>query len=154
MGRGKAEMNVPEASSEPKDQEEQGEGKHLACACFAHSSRIGVILQREDDEHQDCASDELAEDLACLGQEGLGICAEDASACRLAGWNGTDAVTFELVDGVDVVGVHHSGCTESTEELSQEVDGKSLPGEFAEEAEAECDCWIEETSGVTGHVDS
>lgn len=84
--------------------------------------------------------------MASLGQEGLGICAEDTGRCCSAGWNCPDTMAFDLIYGADVVCVHNAGCTECAEDLREEVDGKAFPGKFAEEAEAECHSGIEEAA--------
>ena len=53
-------------------------------------------------------------------------------------------MSFEVVDPVDVVRVYDARGGESPEELREQVDGEAAPGEFAEEAEAEGYCWVEE----------
>lgn len=55
-------------------------------------------------------------------------------------------MAFELVYRVNVVGVYDARSAEPTEELSEEVDGETPPGELAEEAEVERYGGVEKTA--------
>jgi hypothetical protein len=55
-------------------------------------------------------------------------------------------MSFKVVNPVNVVRVYDARGGESAEELREEVDWEAPPGEFAEEAEAEGYCWVEEAA--------
>lgn len=59
---------------------------------------------------------------------------------------------FDIVDCAEIVGVDDAGCAECAEDLGEEVDGEALPGEFAEEAEAESYGGVEEASRVASDI--
>ena len=110
---------------------------------------VRLILQREDDEHQNRASDKLGEELVRFGQERLRIGTEDSRRRGGARRNGSDAGALDGVYGGDVIRVHYAGADEAAEQLGDEVDGEAPPGELPVEAEAECNSRIQEASRVT-----
>lgn len=112
------------------------------------------VFEREDDEHQEYACDELAEELAGLCHKGLWVCAEGAGCGVGRGRYGAQVVPLEVVDGGDVVGVHDARPDQAAEDLGGEVDGEAAPGELPEETVAEGYGGVEVCARVASDVDS
>lgn len=64
---------------------------------------IAWVFEREDDEHEQCAGDEFAEELACLSHEWLRVSAEYACCCVGCRRDGAEVVPLGEVDCRDVV---------------------------------------------------
>lgn len=86
------------------------------------------VFEGEDDEHEECAGDEFAEELASFGHKGLRVRAEYGSGGVWCGGDGAQIVPFEVVDCRDVVCVDDAGADEAAEELCGEVDGEAAEG--------------------------
>ena len=63
-------------------------------------------------------------------------------------------MTFDIINGIDIVGVDDSRRNKATQELGQEVDGETFPRQAPKEAEIESDGRIEEAAGVASDVDA
>lgn len=101
------------ARAKTKDQKEQRQRK--PCSTRAETPLIAIILQREDDKHQDRARNKLAKELTRFRQVCLRIRAKDSSSGIHSRRYGADAgAAFEGVDAVDVVGVYHAGRDKAT----------------------------------------
>lgn len=69
-------------------------------------------------------------------------CAEDASGGPLRWRYGSDSgSSFVGIDAVDVIPIDDPRADETSEELSEEVDGETSPGEFSQAAIREGECW-------------
>lgn len=102
---------------------------------------VGVVLQGEDHEHEDAASDELFKELAGLGQVVGWVSGEDASGGVGGRWNSADVVAFNCVDAVDVVGVDNTSCEEAADELTKNVERHASPWELAQDTAGEGHGW-------------
>jgi len=116
----------------------------LTRTTLPHSPGIRIILQCKNNKHQNRTRNELAKELTSFRHKWLRISTEYPRRGSRARWYSTDSMSFEVVDPVDVVRVYDARGGESPEELREQVDGEAAPGEFAEEAEAEGYCWVEE----------
>lgn len=136
-----------QASAYPKDQEEQGQRGERAGA------DVVVVLEREDDEHQDGRGDELGEKHAGARHEGGRVRAEDAGAGRVGvAGHGAHAVTLVVVDGRVVVAVHDGRRAHGAQHLRGGVDGEFPPRELAEDAVGEGYGGVDVAAGVAGAV--
>ncbi len=86
------------ASTNAKDDKEQSQ------RCQVPGSKVTVILQTVDTEHEDRRGDEFGEELAGLGHEGLRISAEYPRGGVVACDGADVGTTFILIDGGFVVG--------------------------------------------------
>jgi hypothetical protein len=96
-----------QASTNSKDDKEQSQRNKIS------GSKIPVVFERVDQEHQDRAGDEFGEELASLGHEGCWVGAKNA-CCRRFGItrHRTDVgPSFEDINGGLVVGIHHPRST-------------------------------------------
>ena len=61
-------------------------------------------------------------------------------------------MALNLIDCIYIIRIYHSRSSETTQELSEEVNGETLPREFSKEAEAESHCRVQETTGVSSDI--
>jgi hypothetical protein len=107
-----------------------------------------------DQEHKQSASDELAEELTSLCQEWGRIRAENASCRSFKSYCSDASASLKYIDCAFVVGVDHTGCAHGSKNLSDHVDWKFPPREFAVHAIRECDGGVEVSSGDTTGIDT
>lgn len=101
------------------------------------------IFESKDDEHQECACDDFAEELAGFCNETLRVCAEYCGGGVGSWWHGAQIVALEVINGGDVIGVYDARANEAAEDLGDEVNGEAPPGELPKETVAEGYSWIE-----------
>lgn len=92
-----------EAGAQSKDEEEQTEREPFIRLSHAD---IRVVLQREDNKHQDRARNELREELARFRYEGLWVRAEYTSRGSLRRWDGPYAMACVMIDRREIVRVN------------------------------------------------
>lgn len=102
---------------------------------------VGVILEGENHEHEDAASDELFEELAGLGQIVRWVSGENAGGSVGGWWHGADIVAFNSVDAVDVVGVDDASGEEAANELTEDIERHASPWQLAQDAAGEGHGW-------------
>lgn len=145
------ETSLPaEAATNAEHEEEECEREPVAAALG--DTVVGVVLESEDDEHQNCAGDEFGEELVSATDEGLGVGCEDTSRGGGRGGRGADSDTFVVVDGGDVIGVDDGSGSETAHDLSEEVHGESSPWELAEQTVGEGRGGVEVCAGVASDV--
>lgn len=137
-----------QASTNAKDEEEQGKGEHLA------SANVVVIDQGENDKLENRGGQEFGEEHASAGHEGSRICAEDTSRGVGAGDGSETGAAFKVVDGRLVVSVDDGGSGHGTEELGNGVDGELAPGVAAVDAVGQGDGGVEMTTGLATNEDA
>jgi hypothetical protein len=99
-----------------------------------------------DQEHEQSASDELAEELTSLCQEWSRIRAENASCRSFKSYCSDASTSLKYINCAFVVGVDHTGCAHGSKNLSDHVDWKFPPWEFAVHAIRESDGGVEVSS--------
>lgn len=102
---------------------------------------VGVILQGEDHEHEDAASDELFKELAGFGQVVRWVSGENAGSGVGGRWDRADIVAFNSVDAVDVVGVDDASCEKTANELTEDIERHASPWQLAQDAAGEGHGW-------------
>lgn len=136
--------------TDAEDQKEQRERDHVA------GPEVRVVLDGENHKDEDGARDDLGEELARRGQEGLGVRAKDPRGRRVAvPWHRADSgAPLVRVDGGLVVAVDDGGAAEAPRDLGAGVYRELPPGEPAEDAVDHGYGRVEVTSGAARDVDS
>lgn len=122
-----------------RDYHEEEQAEREPGAAGDEAALVRVVLEREDDEVEQGAGEELLEELAGFGSADVAgwICGEDSGG-GVGASDRADAVAFDGVDAVDVVSVDDGGGDEGTENLEEGVDWEPAPGHPAEDAAGEC----------------
>jgi hypothetical protein len=112
---------------------------------------VAGILECENDKHQQCAGNELGEELVGLSKKRLRICAEDGRSSILRGRHCSKTV-LKVIDRGYVIGINNPTANESTKELRNKVYRESPPWELSEQTVAESDGRIEVRSRVASDI--
>jgi hypothetical protein len=139
-----------EASTDTEYNEEQSQRSKVA------STDIAIILKSINAEDENRRSNNLGEELSSACQEFGRICAEDTRGrvIRVTRDSSDAVTTFEDIDCRFIVSVHDSRGTHATENLSDHVDGKFSPWEFAEDTIGKGNGWVQVSTRFTASVNT
>lgn len=138
----------PVTSTQTENQEEQHQRQQIA------RPNIRVVLERKNDKHQNGTGDKLGKEHIRSRQKSLRIRAKDASSGRPRRRHRPLPIALEVIDRSDVIDINDAGGTKPAEELSEQIDRKTPPGQLAVETAGKGDGRIEERTGVARNVDA